>query len=317
MNHCATVIEGPVGAGSGEPCVVTIGVFDGVHRGHRALLAVARDHADAMGLPLTVLTFDPHPMSVVRPGDAPCRLATLTHRCRLLLDAGADAVRVLTFDAELAALSPEEFVAQYLVRDLGAQIVVTGENFRFGHRASGDTETLAELGVGGGFRVAAVPLAADDSAVWSSTRIRQLIATGDVTSAEMGLTRPHRVSGTVVRGDQRGRELGYPTANLATADGLCIPEDGVYAAWAVLAPDTGHERPVAAAVSVGANTTFGASAPRIEAYLMEPGEWQLYDAPLAIDFVARIRGMVAFPTVADLLTAMSGDVLAAQRLLQA
>lgn len=316
MNHPVAVIEGPAGAGAGEPCVVTIGVFDGVHRGHRALLATARAQADAAGLPLTALTFDPHPMSVVRPEAAPCRLATLPHRARLLVEAGADSVRVVSFDSELAALSPEEFVAEFLVRDLGAQLVVTGENFRFGHRAAGDTDLLAELGAPAGFQVVAVPLAADDSAVWSSTRIRHLIATGDVTSAEIGLTRPHRVSGTVVRGDQRGRELGYPTANLAPAAGLCIPEDGVYAAWAVLDPDTDHERAVPAAVSVGANATFGGTSARIEAYLMEPGDWQLYDAPLAIDFVARIRGMVDFPTVEDLLVAMSGDVLAAERLLQ-
>lgn len=296
-------------------CVVTIGVFDGVHRGHRTLIGAARSEADRAGLPLTVLTFDPHPVSVVRPDAAPCRLADLDHRVRLLKEAGADQVRVLRFDKELSGLSPQEFAQQYLVDDCRAQVVVTGENFRFGHRAAGDVALLAEIGSTAGFRVVGVPLAADESAVWSSTRIRELLRAGDVAGAELGLTRPHRVRGVVVEGDRRGRELGYPTANLEVEPGLCIPSDGVYAGWGVLDPDTDQERRVPAAVSVGANMTFGGTEPRVEAYLMEPGQWDLYGQVLAVDFVGRIRGMVAFPTVDDLLAAMSGDVQAAGRIL--
>lgn len=298
-----------------DPTVVTIGVFDGVHRGHRTLISAARAEADAAALPLTVLTFDPHPVSVVRPDAAPCRLADLAHRVRLLKGAGADHVRVVTFDKELSSLSPQEFAQQYLVDELAARVVVTGENFRFGHRAAGDVALLAQIGEDDGFRVVGVPLAADESAVWSSTRIRELLRSGDVTGAAVGLTRPHRIRGTVVEGDRRGRELGYPTANLEVEPGLCIPADGVYAGWAVLEPDTDQERRVAAAVSVGANMTFGGTEPRIESFLMEPGEWDLYGQTLAVDFVGRIRGMVAFPTVADLLDAMSGDVQAAGRIL--
>ena len=309
------VFTGPAGNGPADPTVVTIGVFDGVHRGHRTLIAAARAEADAVGLPLTVVTFDPHPVSVVRPDAAPCRLADLDHRIRLLGDAGADRVRVVTFDQELASLSPQEFARDFLVADLTARVVVTGENFRFGHRASGDVGVLAEVGETAGFRVVGVPLAADESAVWSSTRVRELLRAGDVAGAEVGLTRPHRVRGTVVRGDQRGRELGYPTANVQPEPHICVPADGVYAGWAVLEPDTDDERRVAAAVSVGANKTFGGTEPRVEAYLMEQGEWELYGQSLAVDFVARIRGMVAFPTVADLTDAMSGDVLAARRIL--
>lgn len=307
-------IEPPEGVGV-EPSAIAIGVFDGVHHGHRELIAVARAEADAAGLPLTVLTFDPHPMSVVRPDAAPCRLATLDHRIRLLVEAGADHVRVVPFDAELAALSPQDFVAHYLVADLGARLVVAGENFRFGHRAAGDVELLRALGAESGFAVMTVPLAADESAVWSSTRIRDLIRAGDVTSAAIGLTRPHRVEGPVVRGDQRGRELGYPTANVQPSAGTCLPGDGVYAGYGILDAGTARERRIPAAISVGANMTFGGTEPRVEVFLMKPGEWNLYDQHVAVDFVARIRGMVAFASVEDLLDAMSGDVLAAQRLL--
>lgn len=301
---------------SRRTAVVTIGVFDGVHAGHRALIAAARDEADELGLPLTVLTFDPHPMSVVRPELAPCRLASIDERRALLHAAGADAVVVVPFDADLSQLSPQDFGTHWLVDELGAAAVVTGENFRFGHRAAGDLTTLRELGKRYGFTVTGVDLAAsEDEVAWSSTRIRELIRGGDVVAAAAGLGRPYRVAGVVVRGAQRGRELGYPTANLTVAAGTCVPADGVYAAHAVVAPGSPDQRAVAAAVSVGANSTFGETEPRIEAYLMEPGEWDLYGSPLAIDFVQRLRGMATFASVDDLLTAMADDVRAAQQIL--
>ena len=302
-------------AASPRPAVVTIGVFDGVHRGHEALLGAARDQARERGLPLTVLTFDPHPLSVVRPDAAPCRLASLAHRVHLLHEAGADEVRVLPFDAALSHKSPREFVDHVLVDDLQAAAVVTGANFRFGHRAAGDTGTLRELGEEFGFAVVAVPLATSGDAPWSSTRIRELIRTGDVAGAAVGLGRPYRVSGEVVRGAQRGRDLGYPTANLALVPGTCVPADGVYAARAVLDPESTRERFVPAAVSVGANTTFGETEARIEAYLMEPGEWDLYGRPMALDFVDRIRGMQTFADASDLQRAMADDVARAGRIL--
>ena len=296
--------------------VVTIGVFDGVHAGHRALIDAARDEADELDVPLVVLTFDPHPMSVVRPELVPCRLASIDQRGDLLLAAGADNVRVVTFDEALSQLSPEEFVKQWLVDRLRAAAVVVGDNFRFGHRASGDLSTLRELGDRYGFTVTALDLAvSDDDVVWSSTRIREMIRSGDVSGAAQGLGHPPRVEGVVVRGEQRGRELGYPTANLAVAPGACVPADGVYAARAVLAPGTAEQREVAAAVSVGANSTFGGTEPRIEAYLMEAGDWDLYGRHLAIDFIQRLRGMVTFADVDELLAAMATDVDEARRIL--
>ena len=296
--------------------VVTIGVFDGVHAGHRALIAAARREADERGLPLTVLTFDPHPMSVVRPDLVPCRLASIEQRQALLLDAGADQVCVVTFDEDLSQLTPEEFVQQWLVDRHSARAVVIGGNFRFGHRASGDLRTLRESGDRYGFTVTGLDLAtSDDDVAWSSTRIRDMIREGDVGAAAEGLGRPYRVEGVVVRGEQRGRELGYPTANLAIEPGTCVPADGVYAARAVLDAGSEDERVVAAAVSVGANSTFGETDPRIEAYLMEPGEWDLYGQSLALDFVQRLRGMVTFASVDDLLAAMAADVRDAERIL--
>lgn len=313
----SSVTHGALGSDSRGPSVVTIGVFDGVHRGHRTLISTAKAEADAKDLPLTVITFDPHPMSVVRPEAGPCRLADLGHRVRLLQEAGADHVRVIKFDAALAQMPPEDFVAEFIVGEQDARVIVTGEDFRFGHRAAGDVDLLARLGADKGFRVIGVPLAADESAVWSSTRIRELIGNGDVTAAEIGLTRPHRVVGEVVVGDRRGRQLGYPTANLAIEPGICVPADGVYAAWAVLEPDTDAETVVPAAVSVGANSTFGGTESRVEAFLLDGADWDLYGQRLGIDFVARLRGMVTFPSVDALLDAMSGDVLAARRILTA
>lgn len=309
------VLTGPPRAGAAAPGIVTIGVFDGVHRGHRHLIAQARAQADDRGLPLTVVTFDPHPMSVVRPGHAPDRLSTLQQRLELLQSVGADTCRVITFDADTAALSAQDFVSTYLVGELRAQGVVTGENFRFGHRAAGDVTLLRTMGEESGYGVTSVGLSGDDSAAWSSTRIRDLVRSGDVAAAALGLTRPHRLEGEVVHGDHRGRALGYPTANLAVIPGSCVPRDGVYAGTVVLDPYGPGRRQARAAISIGANVTFGGSEPRVEAHIIEPGEWELYGNNVAIDVTARIRGMIAFDTPDDLLEAMAGDVLAADRLL--
>ncbi|MFN8126105.1 MAG: bifunctional riboflavin kinase/FAD synthetase [Candidatus Nanopelagicales bacterium] len=309
------VITGPPRAGAAPSGIVTIGVFDGVHRGHRHLISTARALADERGLPLTVMTFTPHPLSVVRPELAPLQLSTVEQRIELLADAGADTVRVVTFDAATAAMSAQDFVDRYLVSESAVKGVVAGEGFRFGHRAAGDLALLERSGVAAGFTVTAVPLAGDDSAAWSSTRIRELVADGDVATAALGLTRPHRLEGEVVHGDHRGRELGYPTANLAVIPGSCVPLTGVYAGSVVLDPYGDSRRTVPAAISVGTNLTFGGTDPRVEAHIVEPGDWDLYGAGLAVDFTARIRGMVAFDTVAELLDAMAGDVEATRRLM--
>jgi riboflavin kinase/FMN adenylyltransferase len=291
---------------------VCIGVFDGVHRGHQAVLTRTIERAEQLGVASVVVTFDPHPSEVVRPGTTPPQLSTLEHRVALLAQAGVAAVCVLPFTAELAALSPEDFVRSVLVDRLHAKAVVVGENFRFGHRAAGDTATLERLGAEHGFVVDALGLRSGAGANWSSTHARSLVAAGDVEGAAQVLGRPHRVEGTVVHGDHRGRDLGYPTANLATTAHAAIPADGVYAAWLVPLPD--GSSPVAglqrlpAAVSVGTNPTFDGTQRRVEAYVLDRDDLDLYERHVALDLVARVRGMNRFDRVEDLLAAMARDV---------
>ena len=301
--------------------VVAIGVFDGVHYGHRAVVGRGVAHAHRLGAPLTVVTFDPHPDEVVRPGTHPALLSTIDHRCALLAELGVDAVCILPFTRELAALSPEEFVDQVLVSRFHALAVAVGENFRFGHRAAGDPETLAELGVARDFIVDAEPLIAGEGGVWSSTYVRGLVRAGDVASAAYSLGRPHRVEGTVVHGDHRGRELGFPTANLATTPHSAVPADGVYAAHLVVAPYTEHAARHPAAVSIGTNPTFDGVERRVEAHVTDlhgSQDLDLYGAHVALDFVERIRGQIRFggaDALTELVEQMSLDVETARRLL--
>lgn len=288
--------------------VVVIGVFDGVHRGHQALLARARATADAAGLPLVAVTFDPHPLEVVRPGAHPHLLSTTEQRVRLLGAAGADAVLVTTFDAALSRLSPEEYVDLFVSGALRARVVVVGENFRFGHRAAGDVQTLAELGGTRGYTVTPLGLVGEGDESWSSTYIRGLVSGGDVEDAAAALGRPHRVEGVVVHGDHRGRELGYPTANLAVTPHAAVPADGVYAAWFLRHPYTGAEERLPAAVSVGTNPTFDGQDRRVEAYVLDRDDLDLYGENVAVDFVRRLRGQARFDSVDDLVAQMARDV---------
>ena len=223
------------------PSVVTIGVFDGVHRGHQRIVVRAAEAARELGLPLVVVTFDPHPSEVIRPGSHPALLCSLRRRVQLLAEFGADAVCVLPFTLEFSHLSPGEFVQAVLADRLHARRVVVGENFRFGYRAAGDLAALAELGEKYDFRAEGVPLLAQDGVAMSSSAIRDLVAAGDVAGAARGLGRPHRVEGVVVRGEQRGRALGVPTANLETAEHAAIPADGVYAGWLASLDAAGRE----------------------------------------------------------------------------
>jgi riboflavin kinase/FMN adenylyltransferase len=268
-----------------------------------------------------VVTFDPHPDEVVRPGTHPALLSTIDHRCALLAELGVDAVCILPFSRETAALSPEDFVDEVLVTRLHAVAVAVGDNFRFGHRASGDPETLAELGAARGFTVDAEPLIAGEGGVWSSTYVRGLVRAGDVASAAYSLGRPHRIEGTVVHGDKRGRELGYPTANLATTPHAAIPADGVYAAHLVVAPYTEHAVRHPAAVSIGTNPTFGGVERRVEAHVMDlrgSEDLDLYGAHVALDFVGRIRGQLTFggaDALSDLRDRMALDVDVARGML--
>ena len=286
--------------------VVVIGNFDGVHLGHRHVVSRARELADRDGLRLVAVTFDPHPMAVLRPEHAPLTLTDVDRRSVLLAQVGVDDVFVIPFSREIAAWSPEEFIDRVLVDGLHAAAVVVGANFRFGAKAAGDVATLAAAGQVTGFEV--VGLALDGGPqVWSSTYVRTCLAAGDVEGAAEALGRPYSVVGHVVRGDKRGRELGYPTANVPTG-GRAAPADGVYAGWLTLLDQPGSQ-PLPAAISVGTNPTFdGERERRVEAYVLDRTDLELYDEPVEISFVAHIRGMVRFEGVEALIETMGQDV---------
>ncbi|MEN8705584.1 MAG: bifunctional riboflavin kinase/FAD synthetase [Nocardioides marinisabuli] len=285
--------------------VVTIGNFDGVHLGHRQVLARARRVADDRGLTLVVVTFDPHPMAVLRPEHAPTSLTTLEARAELLAEAGADAVLALPFDRDVASWTPEEFVDRVLVDGLGAAVVVVGANFRFGHRAAGDVATLVALGADRDLDAEGIELDGGPQ-VWSSTYVRTCLAAGDVAGAAEALGRPYAVRGVVVRGDQRGRDLGYPTANVPVGPRSAAPADGVYAGW-LRRLDTGESLP--GAISVGTNPTFaGERERRVETYVLDRTDLDLYGVEVEVGFVDRLRGMVAFDSVEELLEQMADDV---------
>ena len=300
------------------PSVVTIGVFDGVHLGHQRILARAAAAAGELGLPLAVVTFDPHPAEVVRPGSHPRLLCSLRRRVQLLGDMGADAVCVLEFTPEFSRLAPDEFVRAVLADRLHARRVVVGENFRFGYRAAGDLALLAELGEKYDFRAEGVPLLAQDGITMSSSAIRDLVAAGDVAGAARGLGRPHRVEGVVVRGARRGRALGFPTANLETAEHTAIPADGVYAGWlASLDADGLQAERWPAAISVGTNPTFDGRHRVVEAYALDRDDLDLYGVHAAVDFAGWLRGMARFDSVGDLVAQMRLDVAETRALLAA
>ena len=296
--------------------VVTIGVFDGVHLGHRVIMARAAELAASMGLPLVVVTFDPHPNEVVRPGSHPPLLCTPRFRAELLGTLGADAVCVLPFTYEFSQLSAEEFVRTVLVDGLHAAAVVIGENFRFGHKAAGNVALLGELGEKYEFAAEGVGLLTDDAGTVSSSRIRDLLAAGDVAAAARELCRPHRVEGIVVRGHQRGRALGFPTANAEPPPNTAIPADGVYAGWLASLDTDGTElERWPAAISVGTNPTFDGTEQTVEAYALDRDDLDLYGMHVAIEFADRIRGQARFTSVNDLVAQMHEDVAAARRVL--
>ncbi|MEU3017944.1 MULTISPECIES: bifunctional riboflavin kinase/FAD synthetase [unclassified Nocardiopsis] len=288
--------------------VVAVGVFDGVHRGHRAILAAARARADRLGLPVVAVTFDPHPERVLR-GTTPAVLTPVERRVELMEPLGVDAVCVLPFDEALSALAPEEFARRVLSDRLGAAAVVVGEDFRFGHRAAGDVTVLAELGEKLDFTADGVRLVADGDTI-TSTRVRALLDEGDVAAAAALLGRPHRVSGEIVHGAARGRELlGFPTANADLPPDTAVPGDGVYAGWLTrLEPVPGHESRWPAAISVGTNPTFDGAERTVEAYALDRDDLDLYGLRMAVDFTARIRGQERFDDIDALIAAMRRDV---------
>ena len=280
--------------------VVVIGVFDGVHKGHQALLNRAKDIAD--GRSIIALTFDPHPTTVFAPDKAPTMLTTLADRVELLKIHNADQVAVIKFNEKFAAMSPEEFVQSVLVNQLHASTVIVGRNFTYGHKAAGNVESLIQSGKEHDFTVDVQELKADTEII-SSSRIRTLVVEGKVEKARELLSRPHRLDGVVVHGEKRGREIGYPTANLGKIEGQTIPADGVYAGWLTVGINFWP-----AAISIGTNPTFeGNRGRQVEAYALDQQGLDLYDKNASIEFGWYLRPTLKFDSLDELLVQMKKD----------
>lgn len=299
------------------PSVVTIGNFDGVHRGHRDVLARMAGDARAAGIVAAAVTFDPHPAQVHRPDIAPPLLTGLDDRLALLAETGLDAVLLLTYTLDFASQTPEEFVERYLVDALHASVVVVGKDVRFGRGNGGDLATMVALGERFGFRVEVI----DDVAGhpdphlathplthrrWSSSWVRELLDMGDVAAAAVVLDRPHRMRGVVVHGDARGRLLGFPTANLGPDAVGMVPADGVYAGR--LVRDGGRGDRLPAAISIGTNPTFDGVGRRVEAYVLDRDDLELYGEEVVLEFVDLIRPTWRFDGVDALVARMRQDV---------
>jgi riboflavin kinase/FMN adenylyltransferase len=301
-----------VPAGTG-PTVITMGNFDGVHRGHLTVLARVRRAADALGARAVAVTFDPHPGHVHRPDTAPALITGLRDRVELLGAAGLDAVLVLEYSMEFARQSPERFVQRYLVELLGVTRVVVGRDVRFGWRNAGTIDTMIALGREHGFEVEVVDdVGGGDAARWSSTQLRAQLEAGDVTGAAAILGRWHRVRGVVVHGDARGRTIGFPTANLGAPVQGMVPADGVYAGTLRRADD-GSVWP--AAVSIGTNPTFDGAERRVEAYVLDRTDLDLYGVEVIVELVRRLRPMARYDGVDALVEQMHRDVAQAREVL--
>lgn len=307
--------EVPAGFG---PSVVAIGKFDGVHSGHRAVIDRARVDAAAAGARVVAVTFDRNPLALLRPEICPASLVGVEQKLRLLAETGVDATLLLTFDRALADLEARAFVEHVLVGALGVTIVLVGADFRFGRGGAGTPELLRELGREFGFEVDVVDdvRAIDEGRRVSSTWVRELLDAGDVAGAAKLLGRSHSVRGEVVHGLKRGRDLGFPTANLSQALEGFVPAEGVYAGWLVDEgiPGDGTAEPRSsvrypAAISVGTNPTFDdVDVRQVEAYVLDETDLDLYGHTVEVEFVERIRGMAAFDTVDALVAQMTHDV---------
>jgi len=295
-----------------ESTVVVIGVFDGVHKGHQALLNRAKEIAD--GRSIVALTFDPHPRTVFAPDSVPPMLTTLADRVELLKIHNADQVAVMKFNEQFAAMLPEDFVENILVKQLHASTVIVGKNFTYGAKAAGNVDSLVKSGATHNFTVHVQVLANQDviggAEVISSSRIRNLVLEGKVEEARELLSRPHRLDGIVVHGEKRGREIGYPTANLGKIAGQTIPADGIYAGWLTVGINFWP-----AAISIGTNPTFeGDRGRQVEAYALDQEGLDLYDKEASIEFGWFLRPTLKFDSLDELLVQMRKDCDEARRL---
>lgn len=293
-----------------SPSVVTIGVFDGVHAGHRTLLDEVASRARAQGLRSVVITFDRNPVEVVNPGHQPLALQTLDDKIAALVATGVNHVHVLTFDVEASQESAGAFVTRVLAGPIAARAVLIGANFRFGHRAEGDLALLQELGPSHGFIAHDIELVNVDGLEVSSTAIRAAVAVGDVETASLGLGRPHRVRGPVVRGDGRGATIGVPTANVAVPEGIAIPAVGVYATRTIVGDQT-HD----SVTNVGNRPTFGGDHLTVESHLLD-ADLDLYGRPVTVDFIARLRDEQKFDGIEALVAQIHRDVDDARQVLR-
>ena len=295
--------------------VVAVGNFDGVHRGHRSLIEAARARAQELGVPLGVVTFEPHPREMLVPDKAPPRLTPLRVKARILADLGVAHLFALAFNEHLMSKSREAFVHDVLAGGLGIRHAVVGYDFRFGHRRAGDADTLAQLGEEYGFGVTRIEPVGWRGEVCSSSRIRAAVAAGDVTLARDLLGHPFMVEGRVVAGDRRGRELGYPTANLRPGRRGLWPADGIYAVragWSEAGGPAWHD----AVASLGLRPTFGGRDRRLEVHVFDR-EVDLYGSRLCCAFIERLRCEQTFATVDDLKTRIADDCTAARAILAA
>ncbi|MFZ5706736.1 MAG: bifunctional riboflavin kinase/FAD synthetase [Pseudomonadota bacterium] len=290
---------------------VALGNFDGFHRGHQAVVGAAIAHGRATGRPVLVASFDPHPVRFFRPDAPPFRLTTLDQRAGLFAEAGADAMLVFRFDAALASLTPEQFVADLLIERAGAAHVVTGEDFTFGKGRSGNVAILAEIGARHGMTTAAIGPVSDDKGPISSSRIRAALTEGDPQEAARLLTRPFRIAGTVQHGDKVGRTIGYPTANIAL-DRYLRPRYGIYAVRGRL-PDG---RVIDGAANVGIRPTFDPPKELLEVFFFDFAE-SLYDQAIEIEMIAYIRPEAKFDSLEALTEQMDRDCAEAKRILAA
>ena len=278
--------------------VLAVGIFDGVHAGHQQIIATAKHLGE-----VTVMTFDPHPTSVVAPERTPSQLISVKDRIELLKQAGATYVEVVNFNKDFSQLSPDQFIEDVLLGRFKAEHVVIGENFNFGFKAQGSPKYLSEVGPKYGFGVSIVKLQEERGSTISSTRIRSLIIDGEIERANELLTRKFYLKGPVVHGEKRGREIGYPTANLGLTPLATIPADGVYAGWL----SVGESR-WAAAISIGTNPTFpGVRGRQVEAYAIDQVGLELYDQEAKIEFGFRLRDTLKFDGLAPLLEQMKKD----------